>query len=357
MKIWNKISTYIRRSVTDEAIRKNMQYICVNYILAVISVIMSVVNFFTGNFQVSITTAVFAILCEINNILINKKKSLSFVMTIFAIEMVILFSFLIYTGAGDGFSILWLMLLPALAPVVCGRKTSVIVCGLVFVLLVAALWTPLNNLLMYEYSDSMRLKIPLLYVAFYTTSYFLELIREYTMDMLSEAQNEYKYLYLHDALTGIYNRYGFNQIIDEKVKHINDGGLALMILDIDFFKKVNDTYGHANGDIVLCAVAQLIQMNVEEMGDVCRWGGEEFAVLLDKSSDAENIAENIRKSVQEFTVPGDEHDINVTISIGLSIVKESMKKIDIAKLVTDTDNCLYNAKRNGRNQVISCIME
>lgn len=105
-----------------------------------------------------------------------------------------------------------------------------------------------------------------MFVAFFIVSLYLETIRSFTQKQLLEAQKKYEYLYLHDALTGIRNRYGFNKVIDESVNNIGANGMALMILDLDHFKNINDKYGHPNGDLVLKQTADILSKLIREQG-------------------------------------------------------------------------------------------
>lgn len=158
-----------------------------------------------------------------------------------------------------------------------------------------------------------------------------------------------------DALTGIYGRsYLDNLIIDKTSSHDNIKLSAIMI-DIDFFKKCNDTYGHPFGDKVLKQVASIMKKVVGDSGAPCRYGGEEFLILLD-SDDADfaiKIAENIRTMVENTTIPFSEADkivqVSVTISLGISIWRPGMERID---LIENADKALYFAKHNGKNQAI-----
>ena len=154
----------------------------------------------------------------------------------------------------------------------------------------------------------------------------------------------------HDKLTGAFNREYFEShyklIINEYTKenHL----LVFSILDIDFFKKVNDTYGHDIGDKVLKQFVQIIQNSSRNDDLVIRWGGEEFLLLLKVKSidNATKILENIRKSIDEAYFKEVNH---ITCSIGATIYKENEKIEDSFKRA---DDALYEAKDSGRNQVI-----
>jgi len=123
---------------------------------------------------------------------------------------------------------------------------------------------------------------------------------------------------------------------------------ALIMFDIDFFKIVNDTYGHDTGDQVLEELAQLVTKNIRQTDTFARWGGEEFMILA-RNSDAKSailLAEKIRKKVENlFFADG----IEITISLGISIYSKNKTK---EKLLKEADKALYEAKRLGRNKAV-----
>ena len=124
-----------------------------------------------------------------------------------------------------------------------------------------------------------------------------------------------------------------------------------MMIDIDFFKKVNDTYGHASGDKVLRTVASVIKAQLRESDIPARYGGEEFAVLLPYThiDEAKIVGERLRKAVEETTVSLDNLNINVTISMGLAEFRQDESG---EELFAQADKALYKAKESGRNRVV-----
>ena len=152
-----------------------------------------------------------------------------------------------------------------------------------------------------------------------------------------------------DSLTGLLNRSGIDVAISQKIKEENGKPISLLMLDIDHFKQINDTFGHAEGDEVLKSVASLVSERMEEWDGIFgRWGGEEFiGVIGDTSIEAmEKISEEIRSSIEE-------HDFGksgkVTVSMGVIEFGES----DTPKTAFDRlDAALYKAKESGRNRVV-----
>ena len=157
-----------------------------------------------------------------------------------------------------------------------------------------------------------------------------------------------------DDLTGLYNKRFFSEHMDMNIKYslIYDKKFSLIIIDIDHFKKFNDTYGHLSGDCVLKQVAQILKKEIDNKGVVCRYGGEEMCVILPQieNDEAHNIAQHLCDSIAktEFILV-DNIKTNVTISLGVSVFPDNATTIE--KMVEYADKGLYYAKEHGRNQV------
>ena len=156
-----------------------------------------------------------------------------------------------------------------------------------------------------------------------------------------------------DMMTHLKLKHYFFSVLMDKIDHafVDSRSLAVFMLDIDHFKKFNDTYGHACGDMVLIEVAQIIKNTVRAEDLAARYGGEEFVVLLcDVEQDqAFEIAENIRKAVETKDFVFEDQHMKVSISVGISMyfgLKEMTPKL----LVEHADEALYESKNNGRNR-------
>ncbi|WP_426357900.1 sensor domain-containing diguanylate cyclase [Pseudocolwellia sp. HL-MZ19] len=148
-----------------------------------------------------------------------------------------------------------------------------------------------------------------------------------------------------DKLSGLLNRQAFEPIILNNIEQSkrNQTHLSLMMLDIDFFKKVNDTYRHLTGDKVIKYISQICKSHVRESDAVCRWGGEEFIIMLaDTSLDgAKNIAQRIQETLSKTTV-----EPKVTISLGITVYQPDES---LNSFIVRANDALYEAKHNGRN--------
>lgn len=183
----------------------------------------------------------------------------------------------------------------------------------------------------------------------------------YQSSITLDKANTYAEILKHattDALTNLYNRGQFDKRVKQEIASArrNKTPLCCMMIDVDFFKKVNDTYGHAVGDAILKGVSGIIIEQVRESDTACRYGGEEFIVILPftQLSEAQIVAERLRSAVEaklfditSFSIKG-KPTLEVTISIGLSEYKSSET---IEAFLERVDKALYEAKRDGRNCV------
>jgi diguanylate cyclase (GGDEF)-like protein len=168
-----------------------------------------------------------------------------------------------------------------------------------------------------------------------------------------------------DELTGLYNRNFFMQRIKEEIKKSwrLKQPLSLIFLDLDFFKQVNDQYGHQVGDQLLTEFGSFIKKAIREYDVPCRFGGEEFIILLPhtKLNNAFNLAERLRKKLAEIKFCEPQKDFTVTASFGVSALPDlpdnlnliEDEKIDacMEELISSADDALYRAKSEGRNRV------
>jgi diguanylate cyclase (GGDEF)-like protein len=161
---------------------------------------------------------------------------------------------------------------------------------------------------------------------------------------------ELRRISFHDKLTGLFNRHKFMEDAEREVERYGRYGrsLSVIMMDIDHFKNVNDTFGHSVGDKVLQDLSRIVSVSLREMDMLARWGGEEFIVMLPETNidGARDAAEKIRSVVEGHTFPvvG-----GITVSLGISEVKTG--EIDIEQAVNRADDALYRAKNAGRNRV------
>lgn len=169
------------------------------------------------------------------------------------------------------------------------------------------------------------------------------------LDIAERLIDEKETLASNDPLTGAFNRYKFRELFERSLSNEKRyrGGMALVFLDVDHFKQVNDRFGHGAGDMVLVQLTKLIQEQSRNTDVVARWGGEEFVILVPQGGEqaAEILAENIRKVVAAYDFPGVGR---VTVSLGISTYVEGDS---LESICQRADYALYHAKQEGRNRV------
>lgn len=156
-----------------------------------------------------------------------------------------------------------------------------------------------------------------------------------------------------DYLTGLYNKAYFEEAMDREINQAKryNREFSLILIDIDNFKQINDTYGHLMGDEVLKTLAKIIQLNVRKEDTMCRLGGEEFAIILPDTSiqGANKVAEKIRQLFNNETLS----DVNLSFSAGISVFpKNGTTKLE---LIEAADRALYFSKYSGKNKVTNAI--
>lgn len=162
----------------------------------------------------------------------------------------------------------------------------------------------------------------------------------------------------HDALTGVYNRRYYMEIVNKEIKRCTRDGkiLSFAMIDIDFFKQYNDTYGHRSGDEVLQKVAQCLQKNLKRGDDyLFRMGGEEFCAIFSGYDEQKSLefCQKLKDDVEALQIPhiGSRVSHYITISLGLVVSDLKNEVIDELGLYTTSDNALYSAKMGGRNKI------
>ena len=331
--------------LTDENKRKELQYIGIFLLFFIVSTFMTVLNIITGKGLLTVATAVFSVLCAVNFILVRKggKSGMTIASVLFSVEIVALFTFFLISGNPDGFSALWIAMLPACGMLLFGRKRAAVLSGAMFAILVFFFWVPAGrSLLQYEYNKTFMMRFPIFYLAFFLLSALLESIRSITQNELDKLRDKYKYYAAHDYLTNLLNRQGLEEWY---ATFKNLGEQATMMIDIDHFKHVNDSFGHDVGDLVLASVAREIKSIADTR--VCRWGGEEFVIWFpdsEKMCDPEKIRAGIEN--MDITIPGSSKVLHVTVSIGVAKGTQNL-----GALVKVADEAMLLAKNNGRNRI------
>ena len=339
--------------VSNEERWKHFQIICIFITLGITSLFMSAVNFFTHQGTFTWVTLGFAIACIIDLFLYRLRGyAAKAALVLFAVEILAIFIYFITSGIPDGFSVLWIAMLPCFGLLMFGMRNGILISILMFLLLIFFFWTPFGGeLLMYQYNATFKMRFPILYLAFFVVALLFEIIRLQAISALKESRQKYEFLCFHDTLTGLYNRFWLQTITGNQDKYqIKPSAVA--VLDIDNFKYFNDNFGHLNGDIVIREIGQKILETMNGSGDLCRWGGDEFLIFFHTDIDAETVCKRIVDAVRshEFIFNG-EH-MSTTLTVGLAIAPDGCtEKAD--ELIRQADINLYSAKDKGKNCTVS----
>jgi diguanylate cyclase (GGDEF)-like protein len=187
--------------------------------------------------------------------------------------------------------------------------------------------------------------------------------RKRAEEALQKANRELQRLATLDGLTQVANRYRFDEYLDQEWRRLSRHGapLSLIMCDVDYFKRYNDTYGHQKGDDCLRAVAQAISHNVRRPADlVARYGGEEFAVILPDTTTegAAQVAESIRLAVQQLKIEHSQSSASPYVSLSLGVYciipdrGHPTESLTSKTLIAGADKALYEAKKKGRNCLV-----
>jgi len=173
-----------------------------------------------------------------------------------------------------------------------------------------------------------------------------------TADLL-EHVDKYKNEASTDSLTRLFNRRSFDKILDKAMALYKESNLhfSVIMMDLDNFKKLNDTYGHQAGDEVLRTFGGILKKNMRQEDSAFRYGGEEFTIIAsgDKSENIKLFVNRIRKQVKEKVIVFENNQISFTFSAGVACIQQSFSKED---LINAADQALYYAKEHGKDQVI-----
>ncbi|MBF0319277.1 MAG: diguanylate cyclase [Nitrospirae bacterium] len=178
------------------------------------------------------------------------------------------------------------------------------------------------------------------------------------VDEIIDANKALQRLTNYDALTSIYNRGYIEKQLDVEFSKSKRYGnvFSLIMFDLDFFKKINDTYGHLAGDEVLRSVSKRVGSMLRNTDVLGRYGGEEFLIILTETNEesALLLADRIRSAVEKMSITSSDYTINVTISMGVAEFRKAIK--DYLQMLHEVDIALYNSKKLGRNRVTKYVV-
>lgn len=334
----------------DDKYKSNI-FNVLNMLLTAVSGVMAAVNCATGEYGLAIAAGAFAVLCLGNYLSVKAgfvRADISAI--VFSAEAMLLVVFFIVSGRPEGFSVLWTLLVPAISMYALGQKPGIVFSTVTLLTIIFFFWLPCGReLLRYGYSETFMLRFPIVYICLFAAAAYTDVILAGIYDKLKETEESARYLYRHDALTGIYSRHAFYEELEKILGETSGTPVSLAMLDIDGFKGINDKYGHNAGDEVLKETACVISENVCEHSIVCRWGGEEFVVVSRCGHDSYLMCEEIRKTIENTAVLYHNTELYVTVSVGIAVA-ENVNEAQLSDFINCADTAMYFSKKAGKNR-------
>ncbi|TVP54468.1 MAG: GGDEF domain-containing protein [Halomonadaceae bacterium] len=301
------------------------------------------------------TLLVLAALLLANVLLYLWLRHLVLLQGLFILLITVLLSFIVVNGLEEGLGILWLYVFPSMVFYVSTLRVGAILCSLAMVLILLILsplgpmYTPVHN---YSPSFAMLLLFTLSFVMIF--SYVLDRSRRQHALRLKEMAEVFEHAAKHDALTNLYNRgEGTQRLAGEYARFQRSHQFfSVILIDIDHFKRINDTFGHDSGDQVIQEVSRRLVAGCRQMDMVARWGGEEFLLML-PSADADaavTTAERVRQLMTRTPIRVNKRALEVTCSFGVAQIQDGDS---IQALLQRADERLYQAKTTGRNRIVA----
>ena len=259
---------------------------------------------------------------------------------------------LITTGGVDGNGILWIFIFPPFIYFIQGVKKGSVTLLIIFLIIIADFYFPYLPFKEYEFDHKFKIRFLIALATESSIAFFAEYSRYKLLKEVCFLSNNFKKLAKTDELTQIFNRrHGMEYLkyIHDISSHSNTP-FSLIIFDIDHFKTVNDSYGHTVGDELLCELADRVRNNIRAQDILCRWGGEEFLLILPQTDTPrlEVIAEKLRMLICSTPFLANSHSLTVSCSFGCA---QRLPGESLDELIGRADQSLYAAKNSGRNSV------
>ncbi len=308
--------------------------------------------YYLGGFVYALIDAVGAVFATMILFYFRKSKNIqvtSWATTILITSLILVF---IVLAEGYSFSVFWVTIIPPIAFFLLGRKWGFFIAFACFVLCIFLVFQQVKYPLEQVSSNASLVNVSQVCIIHLILFSFYEKARSSAYEQLKVQNKNAIEKSERDELTGLGNRSKFNEILQLKLNDIsvNKETLCLLIIDIDHFKSINDTYGHLEGDRVLSGLSKVLVDSVRDDDYVTRWAGEEFAILLDNSKIefAYELSERLRQHIASKPISGK----HITVSIGVGSYKPGE---DVSEFFERVDKALYNSKSNGRNRSTKAI--
>lgn len=329
--------------------------VAIQAIASLFFLVLSIANVFTKSPILFVTLFGFFVNALFPAIAL-KTKNVKYCTYSSIIMCTMIFSYFVITGANDGFASLWIAILPLFAMAIMDFWVGLIASVYIQIFLMIVFWTPAKAILLYPYNTEFCLRFPLLFFTSMTMSLVMTLSLQQSqyeaqihLEELEKVNDLANQLARSDPLTGLANRRRVYEVFasdfsDETQPH------TIVMCDIDYFKQLNDSYGHEFGDEVLITIARTLIDQLPANYVKSRWGGEEFLIAANEPIDSvyEKIEElRLHIANHGFTYAGKE--IKLTLTFGLA---EYYRNKDLNTAINTADSRMYVGKNTGRNRSI-----
>ena len=320
---------------------------------SIILLIFSIVSFF--NAKIALATLLFSasIINALNYFFLRWTRRIRPSVIVSTMIIITLYSYLMLTGGLANTGLYWCFVFSPILFYALGHRYGMIACSITALITFVILANPDFPGLTATYSAETSSRFPITFFAVSLLLYVQELGRYRADEKTEVLQNELEEIARTDSLSGLVNRRGADEILNEEERRGKRSGKygIVMLADIDYFKRINDSYGHEAGDSVIQFVANELRSVVRDIDTVARWGGEEFMILFVESDirKALKMAERVRANIESQKISYEGQVLSTTISIGVAVFNSNN---DVELVLRYADEALYRAKENGRNQVV-----
>ncbi|MBI1892140.1 MAG: GGDEF domain-containing protein [Burkholderiales bacterium] len=285
-------------------------------------------------------------------------EKISLVNVGFVCAVMTLFAYLLASGGVDNTGPLWAYPLAAATIFLQGARRGLFLLGIMFCIALTIFSVQWPNVITATYSSSFKLRFLVTFAALAFFAAMHEFARARFQEKLLRMSVQLDQLSHSDPLTGLPNRrYMCERLEAENQRYLRHGrAFSILYADVDYFKRVNDHCGHQAGDAVLQAISEVLRSGVRQADEVCRWGGEEFLILLPETEEAQaiEVAEKLRLAVASLNLNHDDAPLPMTMSIGVHAI-DGPDQVDA--FIHCADQKLYRAKANGRNCVVATLTD
>ncbi|MEL0624793.1 GGDEF domain-containing protein [Marinomonas arenicola] len=333
--------------IFSEQIRRTLLVNLFSIVGIVFTFPLGIAALYRSNTWLALVLLCFAFIFCINQFYLRRTRNHEICANIIIYPLYFLMLYLVFTGGVNGTGYVWIFCVPAVSLFIQGIKRGVIEMVIFTLLLIVILYFFASVYgFAFHYDEDLRFRV----IASFIVVFFLSTIYEYSMSRfnkaLHESSKQLKELAETDPLTQLLNRRGMQQRLEEA----EGAELRLVLIDVDYFKNINDQYGHDCGDFILRSLARLIQKELPEGAWLSRWGGEEFLLALNDAylGQAIEVAEKIRQAIEGYDFNYDEQKIRITASFGIVPLGTDHP---LALALKAADSLLYKAKDAGRNNI------